>query len=70
MHNLRDLPTSLDLLRGFEAAARHLSFTAAGEELFVTQSAISRQVQTLEEQLGVKLFERRTRALVLTKAGE
>jgi len=70
MHNPRDLPTSLDLLRGFEAAARHLSFTAAGEELFVTQSAISRQVQTLEEQLGVKLFERRTRALVLTKAGE
>ena len=70
MHNERDLPTSLDLLRGFEAAARHLSFTAAGEELFVTQSAISRQVQTLEEQLGVKLFERRTRALALTKAGE
>lgn len=70
MHNPRDLPTSLDLLRGFEAAARHLSFTAAGEELFVTQSAISRQVQTLEEQLGVKLFERRTRALALTKAGE
>ena len=70
MHNERDLPGSLDLLRGFEAAARHLSFTAAGEELFVTQSAISRQVQTLEEQLGVKLFERRTRALMLTKAGE
>jgi DNA-binding transcriptional LysR family regulator len=70
MHNPKDLPISLDLLRGFEAAARHLSFTAAGEELFVTQSAISRQVQTLEEQLGVKLFERRTRALVLTKEGE
>src|SRR3712207_5882501 len=70
MHNERNLPPSLDLLRGFEAAARHLSFTAAGEELFLTQSAISRQVQTLEEQLGVKLFERRTRALVLTKPGE
>jgi LysR family glycine cleavage system transcriptional activator len=69
MHKERDLPTSLDLLRGFEAAARHLSFTAAGAELFVTQSAISRQVQTLEEQLGVKLFQRRTRALVLTEAG-
>jgi DNA-binding transcriptional LysR family regulator len=69
MHKERDLPTSLDLLRGFEAAARHLSFTAAGAELFLTQSAISRQVQTLEEQLGVKLFQRRTRALVLTDAG-
>lgn len=69
MHSQRDLPVSLDLLRGFEAAARHLSFTTAGAELFLTQSAISRQVQTLEEQLGVKLFERRTRALVLTEAG-
>ena len=69
MHKERDLPASLDLLRGFEAAARHLSFTTAGAELFLTQSAISRQVQTLEEQLGVKLFQRRTRALVLTEAG-
>ncbi len=66
----RDLPLSLDLLRGFESAARLLSFTAAAAELFLTQSAISRQVQQLEEQLGVKLFERRTRALVLTEAGE
>jgi LysR family glycine cleavage system transcriptional activator len=64
----RDLP-SLDLLKGFEAAARLLSFTKAGEELFLTQSAISRQVQTLEDQLGVKLFERRTRALALTEDG-
>jgi DNA-binding transcriptional LysR family regulator len=69
MHR-RDLPVSLDLLRGFEAAARLLSFTAAAAELFVTQSAVSRQVQQLEEQLGVKLFERRTRALLLTAAGE
>jgi len=69
MHR-RDLPASLDLLRGFEAAARLLSFTTAAAELFVTQSAVSRQVQQLEEQLGVKLFERRTRALVLTDAGE
>jgi LysR family glycine cleavage system transcriptional activator len=69
MHSQRDLPASLDLLRGFEAAARHLSFTRAGAELFLTQSAVSRQVQTLEEQLGVKLFQRRTRALVLTEAG-
>lgn len=70
MHRQRDLPTSLDLLRGFEASARLLSFTAAASELFLTQSAISRQVQQLEEQLGVKLFERRTRALVLTDAGD
>jgi len=70
MTRQRDLPASLDLLRGFEAAARLLSFTAAASELFVTQSAVSRQVQQLEEQLGVKLFERRTRALVLTDAGE
>ena len=69
MHR-RDLPASLDLLRGFEAAARLLSITSAATELFLTQSAVSRQVQQLEEQLGVKLFERRTRALVLTEAGE
>lgn len=70
MSRQRDLPASLDLLRGFEAAARLLSFTAAASELFVTQSAVSRQVQQLEAQLGVKLFERRTRALALTEAGE
>src|SRR5512145_3259483 len=69
MSTTRDLPVSLDLLRGFEAAARLLSFTTAAGELFLTQSAVSRQVQQLEEQLGVKLFERRTRALVLTDAG-
>ena len=61
---------SLDLLRGFEAAARHLSFTIAAKELFLTQSAISRQIQTLEEQLGVTLFERRHRAIVMTDAGQ
>jgi DNA-binding transcriptional LysR family regulator len=66
---IRDLP-SLDLLKGFEAAARHLSFTKAGEELFLTQSAISRQVQTLEAQLGVQLFQRRIRALLLTDEGQ
>jgi DNA-binding transcriptional LysR family regulator len=65
----RNLP-SLDLLKGFEAAARHLSFTKAGEELFLTQSAISRQVQALEEQLGVQLFQRRIRALLLTDEGQ
>ena len=61
---------SLDLLRGFEAAARHLSFTKAGEELFLTQSAVSRQMKELEEQLGVALFQRRHRALSLTEAGQ
>jgi LysR family transcriptional regulator, glycine cleavage system transcriptional activator len=61
---------SLDLLKGFEAAARHLSFTRAAEELYLTQSALSRQIQTLEEQLGIALFERRHRALLLTEAGQ
>jgi DNA-binding transcriptional LysR family regulator len=60
----------LDLLQGFEAAARHLSFTKAGEELFLTQSAVSRQIKDLEDQLGVPLFERRHRALLLTDAGQ
>jgi len=69
MGKRRDLP-DLDLLKGFEAAARHLSFTKAGTELFLTQSAISRQIQALEEQLETPLFERRTRALALTEAGQ
>jgi len=60
---------SLDLLRGFEAAARLLSFTRAGEELHLTQSAVSRQIQELEQQLGIALFERRHRSLALTEAG-
>ncbi|HSU62402.1 MAG TPA: transcriptional regulator GcvA [Burkholderiales bacterium] len=66
----RNVMPSLDLLTGFEAAARHLSFTKAGEELFLTQSAVSRQIKELEEQLGVPLFHRRHRALVLTDAGQ
>lgn len=69
MHKtLRQLP-SLDFLKGFEAAGRRLSFTLAARELFVTQSALSRQVQALEEGLGVKLFQRKHRALALTPAG-
>src|SRR2546429_451191 len=59
----------LDLLVGFEAAARHLSFTKAGAELYRTQSAVSRQIKELEEQLGVTLFQRRHRALALTEPG-
>src|SRR5205085_6197865 len=66
----RNVMPSLDLLAGFEAAARHLSFTKAGDELFLTQSAVSRQIKDLEDQLGVPLFERRHRALVLTEAGQ
>src|SRR5271156_6916026 len=61
---------SLDLLNGFEAAARLLSFTKAGEELYLSQSAVSRQIQELEDQLGLSLFERRHRALALTEAGQ
>lgn len=67
--DLRRLPP-LDHLRGFVAAARHASFTKAGAELFLTQSAISRQVQALEAQLGTPLFRRSTRRLQLTAAGE
>jgi DNA-binding transcriptional LysR family regulator len=61
---------SLDLLKAFEAAARLLSFTKAGEELHLTQSAVSRQMKELEDQLGVALFQRRHRALSLTDAGQ
>ena len=69
MHKtLRRLP-SLDFLKGFEAAGRLLSFTRAAQEVFVTQSALSRQVQAIESAIGVPLFERRHRALTLTPAG-
>jgi DNA-binding transcriptional LysR family regulator len=60
----------LDLLVAFEAAARHLSFTLAGTERFVTQSAISRQIRALEDDLGVPLFHRHHRALTLTDDGQ
>ncbi|MNZ50186.1 Glycine cleavage system transcriptional activator [compost metagenome] len=59
----------LNSLVAFEAAARHLSFTLAAQELNVTQGAISRQVRLLEEFLGKSLFERTTRAMNLTPAG-
>jgi DNA-binding transcriptional LysR family regulator len=71
--NTAALPRSrqlrLDLLHTFEAAARHLSFTRAGAELFLSQSAVSRQVQQLEQSIGAPLFERRHRALALTEPG-
>jgi LysR family transcriptional regulator, glycine cleavage system transcriptional activator len=57
---------SLNGLRAFEAAARHMSFTLAASELNVTQTAISHQIRRLEEELGVRLFIRRNRSLALT----
>lgn len=59
----------LNLLYTFEAAARTLSFTLAAAELYLTQSAVSRQIQQIEAALGTALFERRHRALGLTEAG-
>lgn len=59
----------LGFLAGFEAAARTLSFTRAASELSLTQSAVSRQIKSLEEALGVVLFERFNRRLALTDAG-
>src|SRR5246500_3480225 len=56
---------SLNGLRAFEAAARHLSFTQAAAELNVTQTAISHQIRRLEEELGIRLFIRKNRALAL-----
>ncbi len=65
----RGLPP-LRALRAFEAAARHLSFTKAGAELFVTQAAVSHQIRALEEDLGVRLFRRMNRRLMLTEEGQ
>jgi LysR family glycine cleavage system transcriptional activator len=65
----RRLPP-LNSLRAFEAAARHLSFTRAAEELHVTPAAISHQIKALEDHLGVKLFRRLSRAVLLTEAGQ
>ncbi|SFI46364.1 transcriptional regulator GcvA [Methylobacterium brachiatum] len=64
----RRLPP-LNALKAFEAAARHASFTRAAEELRVTHGAVSRHVQMLEGWLGVPLFERHNRRVVLTEAG-
>ena len=60
---------SLVWLRAFEAAARHGSFTAAAQELGLTQAAVSHQVRSLEEHLGHPLFQRLPRGLKLTEAG-
>jgi LysR family transcriptional regulator, glycine cleavage system transcriptional activator len=66
---VRKRPISLDNLRGFDAAARHLSFTGAAEEMHLTQSSVSRQIAALEYEVGQPLFVRKTRALELTNAG-
>lgn len=63
-----DLPT-LNLLRAFEAAGQHLSFKSAADQLFVTPSAISQQIHSLEDQLGVSLFIRGNGSLAFTDAG-
>jgi DNA-binding transcriptional LysR family regulator len=67
--HLRTRPISAGHLRAFEAVARHLNFRAASEEMALTQSAVSRQIQALEEEVGATLFLRHTRAVELTGAG-
>src|SRR5690242_20155238 len=64
----RRLP-QLNALKAFEAAARHVSFTRAAEELCVTQGAVSHQVKALETELGLKLFGRERQRLTITSAG-
>src|SRR5262245_47809878 len=64
----RRLP-QLSALRAFEAAARHVSFTRAAEELCVTQGAVSHQVKALESELGIKFFNRERQRLTMTDAG-
>lgn len=67
--DMRRLCPSLSELSAFHAAARHLSFTQAAQELCVTQGAISRHIAGLERFLGITLFVRRTKGLELTQAG-
>lgn len=61
---------SLKFLKTFQVAATRLSFKAAADELFITPSAVSHQIKTLEEQLGILLFERGAHSLALTEAGQ
>ena len=69
MNNLNGLP-SLNFLHTFESVARHLSFTNAAKELFVTQAAVSHQIKALEDYLGVKLFYREKRKVFLSDEGQ
>ena len=65
---LRHIP-GLQAIKAFDAAARHLSFTRAAEELNVTPAAISHQIKELEDQIGVSLFQRTSRHMQLTRQG-
>ena len=67
--HLRTRPIQAGHLRAFEAVARHLNFRLAAEEMALTQSAVSRQIQALEDEVGAPLFLRHTRAVELTAAG-
>jgi LysR family glycine cleavage system transcriptional activator len=69
MNRVPHRPLAVGPLRSFEAVARLLSFRAAAQELHLTQSAVSRQIQSLEEELGAPLFSRGTRHVELTAAG-
>lgn len=69
MRNLASQLPPLKSLVAFEAAARHLSLTRAGEELRISREAVSRQIRVLEDHLGVKLFDRLHRAVALTLSG-
>lgn len=69
MNQVRQRPLAIGPLRAFEAVARLLSFRAAAEELHLTQSAISRQIQALEQEIGTSLFQRGTRSVALTPDG-
>lgn len=70
MQSYRKSLPPLDTLVFFEAASRHLNFTEAADELFVTQAAVSKRIRQLEDWLGLDLFERKGRKLVPTDAGE
>src|SRR5580698_3005172 len=67
---MRDRLPPLSALRAFETAARHLNFSRAAEELSITHSAVSHQIKALEGHLGVKLFKRSGRAMLLTGDGQ
>ena len=69
MDKLNKLP-SLNFLYTFESVARHLSFTNAAKELYVTQAAVSHQIRSLENSLGIELFHRINRKVMLTKEGQ
>lgn len=70
LQRLKRSQLPLNALRAFEAAARHLSFKHAAEELSVTPAAVSQQIRTLEDYLGIRLFRRTSRALILTEEAQ